>query len=119
MVKRHGYRIELDEIEKALAAHPELSDAAVISAEADGQRVITGVVIAPGGAPSAPDLKRYCQSRLPRCMLPEHFQVLEELPRTSTGKTDYKRLELLYQPSEPTNEDANSSTVPRTSPAGV
>ncbi|MFJ7913136.1 amino acid adenylation domain-containing protein [Kitasatospora sp. NPDC096204] len=118
MVKRHGYRIELDEIEKALAAHPELSDAAVVSTDSDGQCVITAFIVAPTGAPSAPDLKRYTQGYLPRYMLPDRFQALEELPRTSTGKTDYRHLEGLCQ-AEPTSDNENSSNVLRTSPARI
>ncbi|MFD5558636.1 amino acid adenylation domain-containing protein [Streptomyces sp. NPDC127068] len=95
MVKRHGYRIELDEIERTLAAHPELIDAAVVvSARVDDQPVVSAYVVARAARPSAGELRRYCRARLPHYLLPDRFQALAELPRTSTGKTDHHRLEL-------------------------
>ena len=37
-------------------------------------------------------LRDYCLEKLPRYMVPESFEVLDELPKTSTGKVDRTRL---------------------------
>jgi acyl-CoA synthetase (AMP-forming)/AMP-acid ligase II len=38
-------------------------------------------------------LRDYCLEKLPRYMVPESFDVLERLPKTSTGKIDRTALE--------------------------
>ncbi|WP_446469719.1 amino acid adenylation domain-containing protein [Xenorhabdus stockiae] len=92
MIKRHGYRIELDEIESCLITHPKLSDSAVISTEIDGEVAITAFLVSYDPLLSLTELNQYCHKRLARYMLPDHFSCLPELPRTSTGKTNYQFL---------------------------
>ncbi|MFD9427196.1 MULTISPECIES: amino acid adenylation domain-containing protein [unclassified Streptomyces] len=92
MVKRHGHRIELDEIEHSLRHNDALADAAVVSTGVPGEVTITAFVVASGVEPSSVELRQYCHSRLARYMVPDDFQFLDELPRTSTGKTDYQEL---------------------------
>ncbi|MCX4967390.1 amino acid adenylation domain-containing protein [Streptomyces sp. NBC_00654] len=100
MVKRHGHRIELDEIEHSLRHNEALADAAVVSTGVPGDVTITAFVVAPGAAPTGVELRQYCHSRLARYMVPDDFQFLDELPRTSTGKTDYQELSSRCQVAE-------------------
>ncbi|OTA21504.1 putative hybrid non-ribosomal peptide-polyketide synthetase [Xenorhabdus beddingii] len=93
MIKRQGYRIELDEIESCLMAHPELTTCAVVSSENDGNTTITAFLVACDSLISPMDLSRFCYERLARYMVPDHFSYLPDLPRTSTGKTNYQLLE--------------------------
>ncbi|OKP03472.1 amino acid adenylation domain-containing protein [Xenorhabdus eapokensis] len=92
MIKRHGYRIELDEIESCLRTHPKLSDSAVISTEIDGEVTITAFLVPYDLQLSLAELNQYCHKRIARYMIPDHFSYLPELPRTSTGKTNYQFL---------------------------
>jgi amino acid adenylation domain-containing protein len=94
MIKSRGYRIELDEIETVLSAHPQVEEAAVVAVpdELIGNRVLAFVVRADGAAPGPEALRDHCLTRLPRYMVPERIDVLDELPRTSTGKVDRTRL---------------------------
>jgi len=39
------------------------------------------------------ELKRFCGEILPDYMIPDVFAFADALPRTSTGKVDYPRLE--------------------------
>jgi acyl-CoA synthetase (AMP-forming)/AMP-acid ligase II len=42
--------------------------------------------------PSLIALKRFCSEHLPLYMIPDSFSWQEQLPKTSTDKTDYQRL---------------------------
>ena len=43
------------------------------------------------------ELARFCGERLPRYMVPESFTLLTELPKTSTGKIDRRKLQMSTQ----------------------
>lgn len=92
MVKRHGHRIELDEIEHSLRHNHAVKDAAVVSTGVAGDITITAFIVAPVAAPTNVELRQYCHSRLARYMVPDDFRLVDGLPRTSTGKTDYQEL---------------------------
>lgn len=96
MVKRRGYRVELGEIEAALATHPLVKEAAVVGLadEASGVR-IKAFLSFKQGRPSIIQLKQFCAEKLPMYMVPDVFGILEQLPRTSTDKIDYQGLKAL------------------------
>jgi L-proline---[L-prolyl-carrier protein] ligase len=95
MVKRRGYRVELGEIEAALHRHPVVREAAVIALpdEVDGLHVKAFLGLSRKPRPSVIELKRFCADVLPGYLIPDHFAFADRLPRTSTGKVDYRRLE--------------------------
>lgn len=96
MVKIRGYRVEPGEVEAALAAHPSVRQAAVIAAEdARLGRVLRAFVATQEGAPALEEraLRMFLAERLPPYMVPDRIAVVPELPRTSTGKIDYRALE--------------------------
>jgi amino acid adenylation domain-containing protein len=87
MVKIHGYRVELGEVEAALTAHERVQEAIAF---AHDQRLV--VVLVPSDpALSVLDIKRHAAARLPRYMIPSDIRLVERLPRTSSGKTDRVR----------------------------
>jgi L-proline---[L-prolyl-carrier protein] ligase len=90
MIKSRGYRIELDEIEIVLNAHPWIEEAAVVAVpdEMIGNRILGFVAPSKGAALAAGDVRDHCLQKLPRYMVPERFALLDRLPRTSTGKID-------------------------------
>lgn len=94
MVKRRGYRVELGEIEAALAAHPDVREsAAVAETTADGGVRIHAFLSSRGEERlSILTLKRYCAAHLPKYMVPDVFHNVGALPRTSTDKIDYQGL---------------------------
>ena len=89
MVKSRGYRIELGEIEQVLYQHDKIKEAVVIPIPDDevGCR-LHGVVVLNDGEVGRGELSSFCLKHLPRYMVPEAFHYRDELPRTSTGKTD-------------------------------
>jgi amino acid adenylation domain-containing protein len=92
MVKRRGYRIELAELERCLALHPELAEVAVVADKRAPEVMIHAYFVARASATAANELTGFLTERLPAYMLPDTFTALTELPKTSTGKTDYQEL---------------------------
>ncbi|XXX77903.1 AMP-binding protein [Sorangium sp. So ce134] len=92
MVKIRGYRVEPAEVEAALASHPAVRQAAVIAVEdARLGKALRGFV-ALGGDADERALRMHLAERLPPYMVPEKIVTLDELPRTPTGKIDYRAL---------------------------
>ena len=93
MIKKRGYRIELGEIEAALYRHPAIREAAVVALPDDNGVPITAFISTRDGARlSTIALKTFCSENLPLYMVPDFFQSLESLPKTSTDKIDYQSL---------------------------
>ncbi|HEX2190861.1 MAG TPA: amino acid adenylation domain-containing protein, partial [Longimicrobiaceae bacterium] len=93
-VKIRGFRIELGEVEAVLAEHPDLREAAVLAHEDLGgqKRLLAFVVPAGEAALSGAELKEYAAARLPDYMVPASYVILDEMPRTPTGKLDRRAL---------------------------
>ena len=94
MVKRRGYRVELGEIEAGLYRHPAIREAAVVAIASDeaGLRIRAFLSCREGQRPSLIQLKRFCAEHLPLYMVPDTFDIIDALPKTSTDKVDYQRL---------------------------
>ncbi|WP_133054629.1 non-ribosomal peptide synthetase, partial [Niastella populi] len=91
-VKIRGYRVELAEIEHVLLKHPSISAAVVITAQAeDGTNYLVSYVVL-SGLVTATELRLYVKASLPDYMVPVYFITLNELPVSSNGKVDKKRL---------------------------
>jgi amino acid adenylation domain-containing protein len=93
-VKVRGYRIELEEVELHLSAHPQVAAAAarVWQDEAVGNRLVGYIVGKNGRVPQVNELRQFLQGRLPEYMVPTEFVVLDAMPLTPNGKTDRKAL---------------------------
>lgn len=91
-VKSRGYRIELGEIEVALLAHPAVVECAVVAVP---DEVLTNRIkayVVSQGPLEDGELAGSCADHLPTYMIPETFEFLEALPKTSTGKIDRQAL---------------------------
>ena len=93
-VKIRGYRIELGEIEAVLAQDPAVREAVVLVREdSPGERrLVVYLVVTPGSAPSANELRCFLQQKVPGYMVPSVFMFLDSLPLTPNGKLDRKAL---------------------------
>ncbi|MBR0987495.1 non-ribosomal peptide synthetase [Bradyrhizobium liaoningense] len=93
-VKVRGYRIELKEIENALADHPGVRAGIVEPRrEASGDvRLIAHIVAKPGSRISASELREFLKSRLPGHAIPSAFLFLDHMPLNAHGKIDRSAL---------------------------
>jgi amino acid adenylation domain-containing protein len=103
MIKTRGYRVELGEVESALASHPEVLEAIAVPLPHAhfGHRIVASVVARAGLRPKGAEIRAFCAQRLPTYMVPETVEVLEDFPRTSTGKADRQALMQSWTAKEP------------------
>jgi acyl-CoA ligase (AMP-forming) (exosortase A-associated) len=94
MIKSSGFRISPTEVEEALFQSGHVRQAAVIGIldEALGQSIKAFVVPRDGKVVNPDDLIAYCADHMPRYMVPKAVEVLDELPKTTSGKVDYPAL---------------------------
>ena len=91
-----------DRIEKAVNAHESVSLSCVISVP-DEIRVNypkAFVELKPGYTGSkqlSEEIRKYCHNFLPEYMIPEEVEFIDELPRTSRGKVDFRALEKIQE----------------------
>ena len=83
-----GENIATIEVEQALAAHPSVSEVAVVAApdERWGEVPVAFVTAAGGETPEQEELQEFARGRLARFKVPKRIEVVDELPKTGTGK---------------------------------
>ncbi|MBD1918090.1 MULTISPECIES: non-ribosomal peptide synthetase [Cyanophyceae] len=92
-IKIRGFRVELSEIEQAIAQHPSVQTAVVIVRELDQDRQLVAYIVPSAAeAPTERELRSLLKKRLPAYMIPAAFVVLNALPLTANGKVDQKAL---------------------------
>lgn len=92
-VKLRGFRIELEEIEAALAGHPAIAAAAaVVHSPANGDQRLVCYFIPRAGVPTPAALRAFLQRTLPDYMIPSRFIEAAGFPQTANGKLDRKAL---------------------------
>jgi acyl-coenzyme A synthetase/AMP-(fatty) acid ligase/acyl carrier protein len=92
-VKIRGFRVELGEVEAVLAQHAGVREAVVVArGDRDENSRLVAYVVTDQSAPSTTELRSFLREYLPDYMLPATFVQLSELPLTSNGKVDRRRL---------------------------
>jgi 2-aminobenzoate-CoA ligase len=88
IIKSSAYRIGPEEIEVELATHPAILDVGVIGVpdEIRGQIAKAFVVLKPGSSATPEELIEFCRGKIATYKLPREIVVVNELPRTPTGK---------------------------------
>src|SRR5215204_1008113 len=83
-----GENIATIEVEQALSAHEKVSEVAVVAApdERWGEVPVAFVTAAGDGAPEEGELQEFARERLARFKVPKRIEVVDELPKTGTGK---------------------------------
>ena len=90
LIKSGGEWISSVELENALMGHPAVAEAAVIAIADDkwGERPLACVVFRPGASATPEELNAHLLGggAFARWQLPERYETIEAVPRTSTGK---------------------------------
>jgi fatty-acyl-CoA synthase len=96
LVKSGGEWISTIELENRLTAHPDVLEAAVVARpdpEWD-ERPVAYVVPRGGAAPTPEELREFLLPHVVKWWVPDAFELLDELPKTSVGKIDKRALRL-------------------------
>lgn len=97
-VKVRGHRIEPDEIETVLLAHPSISGAAIKAKAHQGSHSLYAWIASK--TISEQDVRHYLHSKLPDYMVPTFILVMEALPESASGKVDWNALPQITQGGE-------------------
>lgn len=110
-VKINGYRVELDEIEQAIGSHPDVLDVGAYTLENDGEVSAVGASVQLRDGTENIDpakIMAHASTLLPGYAVPREILIYVNMPRTSTGKVDRRRLKELalkhIQNKDPSHE---------------
>ena len=100
LIKSGGEWISSVDLENAIMAHPAVAEAAVIAIphEKWGERPLACVVLKPGKEAAPAELNALLSKRFAKWQLPERYDFIAEIPRTSTGKFWKSKLRERYRP---------------------
>lgn len=91
-----GYNVGPSEVENVLLDHPEIVDAAAVAADDPSRgKVVRAVVVQSGNTPLGQltkELQDAVRARIGRHAYPRIVDLVDELPRTETGKLKRKEL---------------------------
>jgi fatty-acyl-CoA synthase len=102
VIKSGGEWISSVELENALMAHPAVAEAAVIAIpdERWAERPLGCVVLKPGATATADELREFLAPQFVKWWLPDRFEFVDEIPKTSVGKFRKTALRELFAPAE-------------------
>ncbi|WP_329552040.1 acyl-CoA synthetase [Streptomyces sp. NBC_00696] len=88
MIVSGGENIATPEVERVLYEHPAVLEAAVVGIDHPrwGEVPRAFVVFRPGESAGPEELREFCRARLAKFKVPARFDIVDELPRTPSGK---------------------------------
>ncbi|MGY1650173.1 AMP-binding protein [Geodermatophilus sp. SYSU D01119] len=88
MINASGYKVWPREVEDVLAEHPAVRESAVVGVpdEKRGETVKAFVSLKPGASATPEELIAHCRERMAAYKYPRSVVLLDELPKTVTGK---------------------------------
>ena len=97
MILTGGYNVYPAEIERVLAAHPNVALAAVGKQEDElkGEIAKAYIVLKEGTTSTEEDMIAFCRKELAAYKCPRKVQFVEDVPKTSTGKIMRRELHSL------------------------
>ena len=100
MIIASGYKVWPREVEDVLYQHPAVREAAVIGVPDDyrGESVKAFVSLRPGESFNEGELIAFCKERMAAYKYPRSIELVEELPKTVTGKILRRELRTLQPP---------------------
>ncbi|MDT5196623.1 MAG: 3-oxocholest-4-en-26-oate---CoA ligase [Mycobacterium sp.] len=87
-----GEKIFVEEVERAIAAHPGVYDVVVVGRPSErwGSEVVAIVQLAEGGSATDEELVEVCQKSIARYKIPKAFIRTPKVVRSPAGKADYR-----------------------------
>jgi acyl-CoA synthetase (AMP-forming)/AMP-acid ligase II len=92
MILRGGENIAPAEIEDVLRAHSAVVDAAAFGVPDEKYGELVAVAVSLTDDADSEELTAYCRARLAPFKVPSVIHILDEIPRTPTGKLQRRRI---------------------------
>ena len=88
MIKSGAHRISPKEIEEVILEMPEIHEVAVVGTEDEilGTSIKAVVVLKDGQEMEGKKMQKYCRQKLAPFKIPKEVVIVNELPKTSSGK---------------------------------
>lgn len=88
MINAAGYKVWPREVEDVLYGHPAVREAAVVGVpdEYRGESVKAFVSMKPGSSATPEEIIAFCKERMAAYKYPRSIEIIDELPKTVTGK---------------------------------
>ncbi|HEY2050543.1 MAG TPA: AMP-binding protein [Caulobacteraceae bacterium] len=88
LINASGYKVWPREVEDVLYTHPAVREAAVVGVpdEYRGETVKAVVSLKSGAAATPAELIAHCRARMAAYKYPRQLEIIEDLPKTVTGK---------------------------------
>ncbi|MGW5385563.1 long-chain fatty acid--CoA ligase [Nocardia sp. NPDC003963] len=102
VIKSGGEWISSVDLENAVMGHPAVAEAAVVGipdAKWD-ERPLVAIVVVEGATVEPGELREFLADRFAKWQLPEYWTFIAEVPKTSVGKFDKKRLRAQHADGE-------------------
>ncbi|MFI9451485.1 long-chain fatty acid--CoA ligase [Amycolatopsis sp. NPDC052450] len=98
VIKSGGEWISSVDLENQVMAHPAVAEAAVVGIpdEKWDERPLVAVVLKEGESVTAEELREFLSDKVAKWQLPENWTFVDEVPKTSVGKFDKKRLRAFH-----------------------
>ncbi|MEQ9641612.1 MAG: AMP-binding protein [Alphaproteobacteria bacterium] len=104
IIIRGGENVPVTEVEELLYRHPAVADAAVVAMpdERLGERGCAVVTLKPGNGMAFDEMANYlAEQQMARQYMPEQLVVIDEMPRTASGKIQKYKLRDMVQDQKP------------------
>jgi fatty-acyl-CoA synthase len=103
VIKTGGEWISSLELENLMSQHPAVSETAAIGIPDAkwGERPMMLVVLKPDARPAPEELKAFMQTfvetgKIPKYGLPDRYEIVKEIPKTSVGKINKVKIREMY-----------------------
>lgn len=93
VINTGGEKVFVEEVEEIVRAHPSVADAVVVGRPSErwGHEVVAVVAVRGGAALTQTQLYEFCTQRLARFKAPKALLLVDNVPRLSNGKPDYRQ----------------------------
>lgn len=99
-VKIRGFRVETSEVERVICSVAGVSDAVVITRDDDSGENNLFAYIVPTSEIELEQVRLALQAELPEYMVPNYMMIIEQIPITTNGKLDKRKLPMIYEKSK-------------------
>ncbi len=88
MINASGFKVFPDEVDKVLASHPKILEAATIGVpdECRTETVKSFIVLVPGESMTRDEVREFCKGELASYKIPFEVEFIEEIPKSTVMK---------------------------------